>query len=255
VHITVDALSKIYRTAQGVPVQALAEANFTVAQGEFITVVGPSGCGKTTLMNILAGLVPPTSGRVTLNGTPIDGPRRDIGVVFQAPTLLPWRTILQNVMIPAAVQRLDPAAARDRALALIRSVGLAGFEDRYPKELSGGMQQRAGICRALVHDPGLLLMDEPFGALDAMTREYMNLELLRIWHERQKTVVLITHGISEAVILADRIVVMTPRPGQIAEIITVNLPRPRTLDMLQTPEAGALIARIRAHFAFMEKRG
>ena len=251
--ISVDRLEKVYRPFHGAPVRAIVETSFGIRRGEFITVVGPSGCGKTTLLNILAGLVSRTTGSVLLDGTPVDGPRRDIGVVFQAPTLLPWRTVLQNVMLPAEIQNLDPATSLERARGLIASVGLAGFEHAHPKELSGGMQQRAGICRALVHDPGLLLMDEPFGALDAMTREYMNLELLRIWSERKKTVLLITHSISEAIILADRVFVMTLRPGRIAEIIDVTFPRPRTLNMLQTPEAGTLIARIRSHFAYMEK--
>ena len=251
--IRVDRLTKIYRPVKGAPVHAIAEASFSVRRGEFVAVVGPSGCGKTTLLNVLAGLVPRTSGSIFLAGTPIDGPRRDIGVVFQLPVLLPWRTILQNVMIPAEVQGLDRKAAHDRAQTLLKSVGLAGFENRHPNELSGGMQQRAGICRALIHDPGLLLMDEPFGALDAMTREYMNLELLRIWSERKKTVLLITHGIAEAVFLADRVFVMTPRPGRIAETVDIPLPRPRVLGMLQSPVAGALIERIRSHFSDVDR--
>jgi len=247
--IEVDGLTKVYRPAKGAPVFALAPTTFSVQRGEFIVVVGPSGCGKTTLLNILAGLVPKTRGVVNLAGSPVDGPRRDIGVVFQAATLLPWRTVMQNVMIPVQVQKLDKRRHRQRAKELIEMVGLGGFENSYPAELSGGMQQRAGICRALVHDPDVLLMDEPFGALDAMTRDQMNLELLRIWQQSGKTIVLITHGITEAVFLADRVFVMTPRPGRLAEVIPITLERPRRLEMMQTTEAGDFVSRIRTHFA------
>ncbi|MGI8709509.1 MAG: ABC transporter ATP-binding protein [Acidimicrobiales bacterium] len=246
--IFVDGLAKTYWPAKSAPVQALESTSFRVQRGEFICVVGPSGCGRTTLLNVLAGLIPRSAGDVSLADRPVNGPRRDIGVVFQSPTLLPWRTILDNVMIPVQVQKLQRSIYLDRAKQLIEMVGLSGFEDSYPDELSGGMQQRAGICRALVHDPDVLLMDEPFGALDAMTREFMNMELLRIWQESGKTIVLITHGISEAVFLADRVFVMTARPGRLAEEITIDLPRPRSLDMLQTPEVGAFIKRIRQHF-------
>jgi NitT/TauT family transport system ATP-binding protein len=169
-------------------------------------------------------------------------------MVFQHPTLLPWRTVTQNVLVPVEVQRLDKRRYRERAAELLALVGLAGFEDKYPNELSGGMQQRAGICRALVHDPDVLLMDEPFGALDAMTREQMNLELLRIWAEAGKTVVFITHSISEAVFLADRVLVMSPRPGRVVEIVDVDLPRPRDLEVMGTDRVGALVSRIRRHF-------
>ena len=246
--IVIDNLSKSYQRPKAEPVLALDATSFSVQRGEFIVVVGPSGCGKTTLLNILAGLLPATSGRASLAGTPVAGPRRDIGVVFQSPTLLPWRTVLQNIMMPVVVQNLDRAAMLSRAHQLIELVGLKGFEDRLPQELSGGMQQRAGICRALVHDPDVLLMDEPFGALDAMTRDTMNLELLKVWRESRKTIVLITHGISEAVFLADRVLVMTPRPGRLAEEVVIDLPRPRRLDMLHSPEAGVFIDRIRSHF-------
>ncbi len=188
------------------------------------------------------------SGSALVSGAPHDGPSRDVGVVFQAPVLLPWKTVLQNVMVPIAVQRRSAVEFEVRARRLIAMVGLSGFEDRYPNELSGGMQQRVGICRALVHDPSFLLMDEPFGALDAMTREAMNEELQRIWQDSQKTVLLVTHSIPEAVYLADRVVVMTPRPGRIVDVIDIDLPRPRRLTMQNTPEFGHFTSAIRKHF-------
>jgi NitT/TauT family transport system ATP-binding protein len=245
--IAVRRLTKAYETSRGA-VLALEDIDFAVAEGEFVAVVGPSGCGKSTLLKILAGLLATTRGEAALRGTPIAGPRRDIGVVFQSPVLFPWRTVLDNVLLPVDVQRLGRDKNRARALDLLKLVGLDGFEHRYPWELSGGMQQRVAITRGLIHDPAMLLMDEPFGALDAMTRESMNLELQRIWLERRKTVLFITHSIPEAVFLADRVLVMTPRPGRIMEIVTVELPRPRSLDVMSTPEFGAHVRRIRAHF-------
>jgi NitT/TauT family transport system ATP-binding protein len=190
--------------------------------------------------------MPASDGEARLRGTPIAGPRRDIGVVFQSPVLFPWRTVLGNVLLPADVQHLGRDRARPLALDLLALVGLSGFEHRYPWELSGGMQQRVAMVRALIHDPALLLMDEPFGALDAMTREAMNAELQRIWMERRKTVLFITHSIAEAVFLSDRVLVMTPRPGRIMNDLTIDLPRPRTLDMMNTPEFGVYVRRIRA---------
>ena len=246
--IAIRALEKVYHTQQGGDVHALKDINLQIGEGEFVTVVGPSGCGKSTLLKILAGILDRTSGEARLRGVPLDGPSRDVGVVFQAPVLLPWRTVLQNVMVPVEIQGRDRKVFRERAMSLIAMAGLEGFDTRYPGELSGGMQQRVGICRALVHDPALLLMDEPFGALDAMTRESMNLELQRIWSESRKTVMLVTHSIPEAVFLADRVVVMTPRPGQIAEVIDVDLPRPRRLAMLSTDEFGHYVSAIRRHF-------
>ena len=245
--IAVRSLAKSYGTQHG-PVRALEAIDFEIGEGEFVAIVGPSGCGKTTLLKILAGLISSSSGTALLRSTPILGPRRDIGMVFQAPVLFPWRTVLDNVLLPADVQRLDRQRLRAVAVDLLRLVGLEGFERRYPWELSGGMQQRVAIVRALIHDPAMLLMDEPFGALDAMTREQMNLELQRIWLERRKTVVFITHSIPEAVFLADRVLVMTPRPGRIAEAIAIELPRPRTLDVMSTPAFGAYALRVRAHF-------
>jgi NitT/TauT family transport system ATP-binding protein len=242
--ISVADLSLTYATGGG-GVLALDHIGFDIADGEFVAIVGPSGCGKSTLLKILAGLLPPSSGHASLRGTPINGPRRDIGVVFQSPVLFPWRDVLANVMLPADVQRLDQATMRQRALDLVKLVGLTGFEHRYPRELSGGMQQRVGIIRALIHDPAMLLMDEPFGALDAMTRETMNVELQRIWMERKKTVLFITHSTSEAVFLADRVIAMTPRPGRIADAFKVDLPRPRPLEVMNTEAFGAYVKRVR----------
>jgi NitT/TauT family transport system ATP-binding protein len=246
--IVVRHLTKSYAAREGAVV-ALENIDFAVADGEFVAIVGPSGCGKSTLLKILAGLIASSEGEARLGGVPIAGPRRDIGVVFQAPVLFPWRRVIDNVLLPADVQRLDRPAHVRLAMDLLALVGLQGFEQRYPWELSGGMQQRVAMVRALIHDPAMLLMDEPFGALDAMTREQMNLELQRIWLERRKTVVFITHSIPEAVFLGDRVLVMTPRPGRIAEAITVDLPRPRSLDVMNTPEFGEYVRRIRAHFS------
>ncbi len=246
--IAARGLSKLYATRDG-HVPALERISFSIGEGEFVAVVGPSGCGKSTLLKILAGLLPPSEGEALLRGSRITGPRRDIGVVFQSPVLLPWRTVLDNVLLPVDVQRLGRELHLQKALDLLALVGLEGFERRYPWELSGGMQQRVAITRALIHDPAMLLMDEPFGALDAMTREHMNLELQRIWLERKKTVLFITHSIPEAVFLGDRVLVMTPRPGRIVENRPVPLPRPRSLDQMNTPEFGTHVRQIRAQFS------
>jgi NitT/TauT family transport system ATP-binding protein len=245
--ISVRELSKVYPSRDGC-VQALEEISFTVKEGEFIAVVGPSGCGKSTLLKILAGLMPPSSGEARLRGIPIQGPRRDIGVVFQSPVLLPWRSVLENVLLPMDVQHGSREDYRRTALELLSLVGLQEFANNYPGELSGGMQQRVAIIRALIHDPAMLLMDEPFGALDAMTREQMNLELQRIWLERKKTVLFITHSIPEAVFLADRVLVMTPRPGRIIDTVKVEIPRPRPLETMNSAEFGAAVSSIRAQF-------
>jgi NitT/TauT family transport system ATP-binding protein len=241
--IAVRRLSKSYGSGPGAIV-ALTDIDFAVADGEFMSIVGPSGCGKSTLLKILAGLIP-SEGEALLNGTPIDGPRQDIGMVFQSPVLFPWRSVLGNVLLPVDVQRLGRERMTQRALDLISLVGLNGFEKRYPWELSGGMQQRVALVRALIHDPALLLMDEPFGALDALTRESMNAELQRIWLERRKTVLFVTHSTSEAVFLADRVLVMSARPGRIADLLEIDLPRPRTLDVMTTEAFGAYVRRIR----------
>ena len=245
--ITVKAIGKRYASRHG-PVAALDDVTFSVGEGEFVAVVGPSGCGKSTLLKILAGLLPASGGQALLRGTPIAGPRRDIGVVFQSPVLFPWRTVLDNVLLPVDVQGLGRARHERDALDLINLVGLGGFEHRSPWELSGGMQQRVAITRALVHDPAMLLMDEPFGALDAMTREHMNIELQRIWIERKKTVLFITHSIPEAVFLADRVLVMTARPGRLMDDVRVDLGRPRSLEVMNTPEFGRHVKSIRAQF-------
>jgi NitT/TauT family transport system ATP-binding protein len=246
--VAVNELSKSYSSPEGT-MCALQQISFSVRDCEFVAVVGPSGCGKSTLLKILAGLLPPTQGSASLRGTPITRPRHDIGVVFQSPVLLPWRTVLENVLLPVDVQRL----ARDRyvkvARDLLELVGLKGFEHSYPWQLSGGMQQRVAITRALIHDPAMLLMDEPFGALDAMTREQMNLELQRIWLERKNTVLFITHSIPEAVFLADRVLVMAPRPGRIVQTLEVTLPRPRGLETMNSPEFCANVESIRAQFS------
>ncbi len=246
--IVVSSLEKTYATRGRTQVQALAGISVEIEAGEFITIVGQSGCGKTTLLKILAGLLQRSAGSVTLRGQPVDEPSRDIGIVFQDPVLLPWRTVFDNVMLPVEVLGLDRRSSAKRGRDLLGLVGLRGFEEKYPHELSGGMRQRVAIARALVHDPSLLLMDEPFGALDAMTREFMNLELLRIWKESGKTIVFITHSIPEAAFLADRVIVMSARPGRIKEIVEVRLPRPRDLDMMASDEFGVYTRRIRHLF-------
>ncbi|MFL5271566.1 MAG: ABC transporter ATP-binding protein [Anaeromyxobacteraceae bacterium] len=246
--MAVSHVRKEYATSRGA-VLALDDVDFTVAEGEFVAVLGPSGCGKSTLLKILAGLAPASAGEVELRGSAIRGPRRDVGVVFQSPVLFPWRTVLENVLLPVDVQRLGRNDNRARALELLALVGLSGFEHCYPWELSGGMQQRVAITRSLVHNPAMLLMDEPFGALDAMTRESMNLELQRVWLERRETVIFVTHSIPEAVFLADRVLVMTRRPGRIVERVAVPIPRPRALDVMAEPEFGAIVKRIRTHFS------
>ena len=246
--ISVDRLSMVYPSRSG-PVTALDDIRFDIGNGDFVSIVGPSGCGKSTLLRILCGLLSATSGSASLRGEAIAGPSRDVGVVFQAPVLFPWRSVLRNVMLPVDVQRRDRDDAAARARELLATVGLAGFEDRYPWELSGGMQQRVSIARALINDPAILLMDEPFGALDAMTREQLNEELQRVWLERNKTVLFITHSIPEAVFLSDRVLVMTPRPGRLADDVRVDLPRPRSLEVMTTPEFGAAVKRIRHCFS------
>jgi NitT/TauT family transport system ATP-binding protein len=246
--IEIANLAKSYSTRDGSTVEALAPLSFTVRQGEFLTIVGPSGCGKSTFLKILAGTLKRSSGSMRLQGKSLEGPDRDIGMVFQTPVLLPWRTVEDNVLLPIELQRQKLADHRGRAAQLFRLVGLEGFERKYPNELSGGMQQRVGIIRALIHDPAVLLLDEPFGALDAMTREHMNLELLRIWREARKTVILVTHSIPEAIFLADRVVVMSARPGRISEVIDVALPRPRSLDVINSAPFGDYVRRVRSHF-------
>ena len=244
--IALRDLSKTYETRDG-SLHALDGVTFEVMDGEFVTIVGRSGCGKSTILKIVAGLLLKTSGSVRVNDSEVTGPLRDVGFVFQAPTLLRWRSVLDNVLLPAEFLGMEMTEARRRARELLDLVGLHGFEQRFPRELSGGMQQRVAISRALIHDPRLLLLDEPFGALDALTREEMNLELLRIWSEKRKTSLLITHSIAEAVFLADRVIVMTPRPGRVAEVVRVDLPRPRAAAVRLTPEFAAMVRRIGEH--------
>ena len=224
---------------------ALGDISLDIGEGEFVCFLGPSGCGKTTLMRILAGLVGGYSGSVSVEGRIVHGPTPEIGVVFQDANLMPWRTVLANVMLPGQVLRLDRKACEARARELLALVGLVGFEAKLPGELSGGMRQRAAIARALLHDPRILLMDEPLGALDAMTRDNMNVELARIAAEAGKTVFLITHSIAESVFLSDRVLVMSSRPGRIIETIPIDLPRPRSLDVVADPLFAATVLRVR----------
>jgi NitT/TauT family transport system ATP-binding protein len=242
--IHLAGVRKLYRRGRE-EFLAVSDVTFDVAKGELVSLVGPSGCGKTTVLKILAGLHEADGGTVQIGSAehPFD-PARDIGMVFQQPLLLKWRRIVDNVLLPAEILGIPMREARERARGLLALVGLAGFEEKYPYELSGGMQQRAAIARALVHDPKLILMDEPFGALDALTREKMNLELLRIWRESGKTIVFVTHGIGEAVFLGTRVVVLTAGPARMADNFTVTLPHPRTLDMKTQEEFGAYTRRI-----------
>jgi NitT/TauT family transport system ATP-binding protein len=241
--IEVVNLRKAYATVDA-NILTLDQISFRIEPGEFVSVLGPSGCGKTTVLKIIAGLVPPTSGDVKVEGALVTGPQRKIGLVFQVPALMKWRTALQNVLLPSEILDLDREAAHQRARALLELVGLADFASRYPRELSGGMQQRVGIARALAHDPDILLLDEPFSALDIMTRNQLNIELLRIWSERKKTSLLITHSIPEAVFLSDRVVVLGPRPARILDVVPIELPRPRDARVRVSPEFMEIVARI-----------
>jgi NitT/TauT family transport system ATP-binding protein len=261
--IEVDHVSQVFRTGK-TRLHALDEINLDIRENEFITLVGRSGCGKSTLLRIIAGLLPATAGEVRIGGKTVRRPSPDVSLMFQRSALLPWRTVIDNVRLPIEILKLDKKKYGARAEELLALVGLEGFEDRRPYELSGGMQQRVSLCRALIHDPSLLLMDEPFAALDALTREELSLELQRISDEYRKTIVFVTHSIQEAALLADRIVVMSPRPGRIARVLEVNAPRPRSLgasahseeldaisaelhDLLFTKELGALTPAVDAN--------
>jgi NitT/TauT family transport system ATP-binding protein len=237
-----------FETREGGELTALENVSLEIKPGEFVSLVGPSGCGKTTLLRMVAGLLSPTTGKILVGGAEVRAPRPDVGLVFQQALLLPWFSVLRNVLLPVDVQGKRIDDYRDRALGLIRMVGLGGFEQRLPSELSGGMQQRVALARALVHDPNILLMDEPFAALDAMTRETMNIELQRIWAEQHKTVLFVTHGIPESVFLSDRVVVMTARPGRVAAVIEIPFARPRTAALLGSAEFAAVAAEIRSVF-------
>jgi NitT/TauT family transport system ATP-binding protein len=244
--IGLESVSLVYRS-KNAEVHALDNVSLAATDREFVALLGPSGCGKSTLLKLISGLIPQSSGEIRVNGRPISGPTASIGIVFQSPLLMAWRTVLENVLLQIEIRDLRVADYRAPARDLLRLVGLDGFEDAHPHQLSGGMQQRVGLCRALIHDPDLLIMDEPFGALDAMTRELMNAELQRIWIERQKTVLFITHSISEAVYLADRVLVMSPRPGRIVGEIVVDLPRPRTVATTELPAFVRFTREVRRH--------
>ena len=245
--VHVDGVAKTYASG----VEAVRTTRFSVAPGEFLSLLGPSGCGKSTLLMLLAGLLAPSQGEIRIDESAVRGPRPDVGIVFQSPVLLPWRTVLDNVLLPVEMLRLRRADYEGRARDLLAMAKVDDFAGKLPHELSGGMKQRVSICRALVHNPRLLLMDEPFSALDALTRDQMGLELLRIWDRYKKTVVFVTHSIREAVFLSDRVLVMTPRPGTIGFETDVKLLRPRTMDLQESDEfnryVGLLRQAIEAH--------
>jgi NitT/TauT family transport system ATP-binding protein len=226
--IQLSSVSKEFTNRKGT-VQALHRIDLTAAEGEFVAVVGRSGCGKSTLLRLIAGLLPPSSGDIRIGGLPVTGPRREVAMLFQRPALLPWRSVLDNVLLPVEISGLPRAEYRDRAVRLLTTMGLDAFQRRLPHELSGGMQQRVALCRSLIQRPEVLLMDEPFSALDALTREELSVELQRIHLEYAATVVLVTHSVDEAVLLADRVVVLSPRPGQVRTVLDIGIPRPRSL--------------------------
>ena len=242
-YVAIDGVAKTYKR-DGRETHALEHIDLAIREGEFLAIVGPSGCGKSTLLRLVAGLHLPTAGVVRVGGRVVDRPQTDLGIVFQSPVLLDWRTAVNNVLVQVELRGMDPRAWRERALRLLEQVGLRDFADRYPHELSGGMRQRVAIARALIHDAPLLLMDEPFGALDALTREQMRLDLEALWLATRKTVLFITHSIDEAVLLADRVVVMSPRPGKIEQIMDIRMPRPRGLDARRLPEFADTTERI-----------
>jgi NitT/TauT family transport system ATP-binding protein len=246
--IAVEAVSRVFSSGAR-SVTALDQVSFDVQAGSFVSIVGPSGCGKSTLLKIISGLLPASSGTVAVSSKTVNSPLENVGMVFQAPVLLKWRSVLGNILLPVEFGRLDVAGHVDKARALIKLVGLEGFEEMYPHELSGGMQQRTSLCRALITDPQLLLMDEPFGALDAMTRDELDMELLRIWEERKKTVLFVTHSIQEAVFLSDVVIVMSARPGRLLEQIVIELPRPRTMEVMSAAKFGEYTLKIRALLA------
>lgn len=245
--LSLDSINMTYPARSGERKTALHEVNIDIRKDEFITIVGPSGCGKSTILKLVSGLVKPSSGTILLDGTEVSEPSSDVGLVFQHSVLLPWRTVLSNVLLPLEVlgKKKNSASAKELGMELLRLVGLEQYANNYPTELSGGQQQRVSIARALAHDPSVLLMDEPFGALDAMTRDLMTMELLRIWTERAKTILFVTHSVPEAVLLADRIIVMSPSPGRIVDVIEVDLPRPRTNELINTPEFGSYVHSVR----------
>ena len=236
--VRVNNISKTFSTLSGDPVTALKDISFDIASGEFISIVGPSGCGKSTLLRIISGLLKPSTGDVAVGGNPVQGPIKGVGFVFQRPILFDWHKVLANVLVPVELAGLKKKDFIDSAHDLIKLVQLEGFEDKYPGELSGGMQQRVCIARAFILDPDVLIMDEPFGALDALTRDQLNLELLKIWQERKKTVIFVTHNIPEAILLGDRVVVFSERPGTIKADISIDLPRPRGIEVKKDQRFG-----------------
>ena len=239
-----EALSKVFVTAYG-EIPAVEDLSLSVAPGEFLCIVGPSGCGKTTILQLLAGLLPPTEGHVLLAGTPLAAPPPEIGIVFQKPNLMPWRTVINNVILPLQIQATPANEARKRSLEALELVGLGDFAQAYPNELSGGMEQRVAVARALIQQPKILLLDEPFGALDALTRERMNQEMLRLWQDQDLTAIMVTHNIREAVFLADRVLVLSSRPATISAEFVVNLARPRPKGVEYSENFGALAYQIR----------
>ncbi len=246
--ISVKEVSRTF-TSGAKAVHALESVSCEIQTGSFVSILGPSGCGKSTLLKIISGLIPASSGKILINGVAVSGPVENVGMVFQSPILLKWRSVLANVLLPVEFAKLNTTSHTERARSLIKLVGLEGFEEMLPHQLSGGMQQRVSLCRALVTDPQVLLMDEPFGALDAMTRDELDIELLRIWEERKKTVLFVTHSIQEAVFLSDIVFVMSARPGKLLDELTIELPRPRTMEMMATPKFGAYTLNIRALLA------
>ena len=243
--IEIENVSKHFISRDRDRIAALTSVTLSIRRNEFVCLVGPSGCGKSTLLRLVGGLLPVSQGRVIIDGRPVAEPRAETGIVFQSPTLLPWASVLDNVLFPLKMMKRLTPDSRVQARRLLQLVGLDGFEGKYPRELSGGMQMRAGICRALVHDPDILLMDEPFSALDALTREELTLELMRLWREQPKTVLFVTHSIPESVMLADRVVVLSARPGRIAAIVPVEVPRPRRFGMEGLDEFQRAAGRIR----------
>ncbi len=242
--MSIHNLSAVFTDGNG-DLRALDDLSFSVQRQEFLCVIGPSGCGKSTLLRILGGLLRPTQGRVTFRGEALVGPRRGVGFVFQNSNLMPWRSVFENIALPLEVQNAAMSQVRPQVQELVDLVGLQGFENWLPRDLSGGMAQRVAIARALVHEPDVLLLDEPFGALDALTREQMGDELLRVWRTRRKTIIMVTHAIAEAIFLADRVIVLSPRPGKIRMDVLIELPRPREERLRYTPEFGELAQRLR----------
>ncbi len=244
IKLRVEDATKHYSTRTG-SVHALENVSFEVREGEMVCVLGPSGCGKTTLLWSMAGLHSLTSGRVLIDGEPVTKPHPQVAMMFQEANLLPWRSLIRNIQLPFEIKHIDFAGYKERIDALLKRVGLVGFDHKFPRELSGGMQQRASIVRALAVDPSVLLMDEPFGALDAFTRDEMNLLIQRIWMDTGKTIVFITHNIAEAIFLADRIVVLSPRPGRLSRIFPIDFPRPRPIELVAKPHFIELLVEIK----------